>query len=142
MQSYDLAMLILRWGLGLFFLTSGYRKVFVPSTREKVFHVFQKYGVSPTLGILIVWGQFLGGTALLLGFLNDLATIGLAAIMAGAIRLSVRERVLEAKPTTWTDWVSTSLCTAESMMAVMLLALAAGGPGRFSLDAVIAGWML
>ncbi len=142
MQSYDLAMLLLRWGLGLFFLTSGYRKVFVSSTREKVFHVFEKYGVSSTLGVLIVWGQFFGGLALLLGFLSDVATVGLIAIMAGAIRLSVRTCIKEKEPKGWTDWVSSSLCTPESMMAVMLFALAAGGPGRFSMDAVIAGWML
>lgn len=141
MQSYDLAMLFLRWALAAFFITSGYRKVFVAETRAKVMGVFEKYNVPLYLGIPIIWGQLFGGIALALGFLNDAAVIGLLAIMAGAIKMSVMERVKAASDAV-TDKISTFFCTPEVMMAAMLFALAAGGPGKYSLDAIMASWFL
>lgn len=133
----DVAALIIRLGVGLFFLSSGYRKLFVPKTQALVESVFDKYNVPAWQRPIILWGQLLGGLGLIVGALTPWAAAGLIIILAGAIKLSVVARYNEAKPVDLTDKICTFLCTAEVQMLMGLLALVAMGAGAYSFD----GWV-
>lgn len=137
-----LGTLFLSMFLGSFFLISGFRKTFVASTRAKVFGLFASKGVRPTLGWLVVLGEFFGGLGLVAFVLTPFVPTPLAhvtfaggmlaaplliPIMVGAIKLSVLpilRKAWEVKGNPhWSEKASNFLCTAEVQMTGGLAAL-------------------
>lgn len=119
-------LLFLQMATGLFFLTTGYRKVFVAETRSKVFGLFKRYGVPKWAGWAVVLGEFFGGLSLLTGILPDLAAPLLLPIMAGALHMSVippLRRKWRQEKASATLRLSNFLCTPEAQLTVILIAL-------------------
>jgi putative oxidoreductase len=77
------ASLFLRIALGAVFIYHGYGKVFGESAAMGT--AWNPYGMPSVLQLLVAWGEFAGGIALLIGFLTPIAAIGIITIMAGAI---------------------------------------------------------
>lgn len=138
--SSDLALLLLRVALGVFFAISGYHKifnaqrhlVFVGTLKANgVYNHFTEWSV-PTV-------EFLGGCALIVGLLTPLAATGLGVIIFTAIYTDCTKRLQELQPIDRADAVCDFLYLPESMYAVMLVVLILSGPGIYSLDCTIAG---
>jgi len=79
------APLFLRLGLGIIFLYHGFSKVF--GEGAGLGSSWNPHGMSALTQILVAWGEFLCGGAILLGFLTEIASLGIIIIMAGAIVL-------------------------------------------------------
>lgn len=82
------ALSLLRFALGLIFFMHGAQKVlgwFGGPGLEATVGMMTKNGMPAVLAYLVSFGEFLGGIALMVGFLSRIAAIGIAIIMAGAI---------------------------------------------------------
>lgn len=76
------AGVFLRLGLGVIFAYHGFEKVFGAGTSSGT---AWNPGMPVVLQAMVAWGEFLGGVAILLGFLTELAALGIIIIMAGAV---------------------------------------------------------
>ena len=81
----ECAPLFLRIGLGIIFLYHGFGKVFGEGTA--LGSAWNTPEMPNIIQILVAWGELLGGAAILLGFLTELASLGIIVIMLGAIFL-------------------------------------------------------
>ena len=79
----DLGLLFLRVMAGLIYADSGYNDFKDPDARSK------GLGISKNLTLLIAAAEVAGGAALIVGFLQQLAAIGLILIMSGAIQKKI-----------------------------------------------------
>ena len=79
----EYAPLILRIGLGTIFIYHGQGKVF--GAGHQFGTAWNPSGMPVILQTLVAWGELLGGTAILIGFLTELAALGIIIIMIGAI---------------------------------------------------------
>jgi putative oxidoreductase len=124
------ALLVLRVTLGIIMLAHGYQKLFVYGFGG-ITQGFAQMGV-PMPGItgpLVTLLEFFGGIALIIGLLTRLAALGFVIDMLGAFAL-VHIKNGFFMPTGF-EFV---LMLLGASIAVML-----GGPGDFSVDAMIAG---
>jgi putative oxidoreductase len=76
------AGLFLRIGLGVVFIFHGYGKIFGEGAALGSAWNPQ---MPVIMNILVSWGEFIGGIAILTGFLTSLASLGIIIIMVGAI---------------------------------------------------------
>ncbi|MBI5150825.1 MAG: DoxX family protein, partial [Candidatus Omnitrophica bacterium] len=76
------ASLFLRLGIGVVFVYHGFSKVFGATAG---LGTAWNPGLPVVLQALVAWGEFVGGLAILTGFLTELAALGIIIIMAGAI---------------------------------------------------------
>lgn len=76
------APVFLRLGLGIIFLYHGFGKVFGATTS---LGTAWNPNLPVVLQTLVAWGEFLGGAAILVGFLTEIAALGIIIIMLGAI---------------------------------------------------------
>ncbi len=76
------AGLFLRLGLGIVFTYHGFGKVFGTGTN---LGTAWNPGLPVVLQTLVSWGEFLGGLAILTGFLAELGALVIIIIMVGAI---------------------------------------------------------
>jgi len=76
------AAVFLRLGLGIIFTYHGFGKVFGAGTSMGT--AWNPH-LPVVLQTMVSWGEFLGGVAMLLGFLTELAALGIIVIMLGAI---------------------------------------------------------
>ena len=129
MQLSDLALLLLRIGLGTVFLVhgTGKRKLWKaqPSTQLPA-------GLLRTLRLLSI-AEPAGGLAVLVGFLTQLAALGLALVMLGALRFLIVKAHRAFTTDTAAGW------EFEFMLLVVAVALALMGGGRFALDRALFG---
>jgi putative oxidoreductase len=77
------APLFLRIGLGIIFTYHGYGKVFGDGTALGT--AWNAPEMPVIIQALVAWGEFIGGIAIILGFLTELAAVGIIIIMIGAI---------------------------------------------------------
>jgi putative oxidoreductase len=75
----DYALVLLRLMVGLVFIDSGYHDLKDPGARGK------SIGLPRNLTIFLAAAELSGGVAVVIGFLTQLAAIGLILIMLGAI---------------------------------------------------------
>lgn len=80
-----LAPLFLRLGLGVIFFYHGFSKVFGEGANFG--SSWNPSGMATIVQILVAWGEFLCGSAILLGFMTKIASLGIIVIMLGAIVL-------------------------------------------------------
>ncbi len=76
----DYALVFLRIMVGLVFASSGLKHVKDPETRSK------DIGLPKNVTLFLGCAELLGGIAVIIGFLVQLACIGLLLIMAGALQ--------------------------------------------------------
>lgn len=137
--SSEAASALLRMSLGLFFLFSGYHKIFNKDRRATLEQTFKGDGVyNPAMMWVIPLAETFGGLALLIGFMTRLADVGLIAVCLGACAFDGMKRIKAWKPLDKADAVDDLLYLPEALYIVMLTVLFLVGAGSFSIDAVIA----
>jgi putative oxidoreductase len=129
-RQLDLGLAILRIVTGIVFTAHGAQKLFVYGFAG-VTGAFGQMGVPMpgVVGPLVAFIEFFGGLALVVGLLTRLASLGLAAVMLGAISLV---------------HISAGFFAPQGFefpltLLGATLALIFTGAGRLSLDGVIAG---
>ncbi|HXW60530.1 MAG TPA: DoxX family protein, partial [Myxococcota bacterium] len=83
-HAVNVALLIARVTLGVIFLAHGSQKLFGAFDGPGLDKVVEMMG---TAGYFVAAGEFLGGIALIIGFLSRLASIGIIIIMIGALAI-------------------------------------------------------
>lgn len=117
----DYALVALRLMVGLVFIDSGYHDVKDPGARGK------SIGLPKNLTIFLAAAELLGGIAVVIGFLTQLAAIGLILIMLGA----VSKKVFVWKTGFWgKDGLGWNY---ECILISMLLVILCTNGGRFVL---------
>lgn len=136
----DVALLVIRIGLGLIILYYGSQKmlgVFGGEGYTGQIAAFQSQGIPPVFGNLAILAEFLGGLGVLLGFLTHLAGFGVACTMA----------VATAKTASMSGFFHRAFVEGHDAnnaffpAALFFLAIAVTmlGAGRYSLDAKVFG---
>jgi uncharacterized membrane protein YphA (DoxX/SURF4 family) len=139
-QAPNAALTLNRIALGTFFAISGYHKLFNASRHATLTRTLQDDGVHavPIMRWLLPSAEFSGGLALIVGFLSVLAAAGLFMISAGALALDAIKRIRSWQPLDRADWLGDLLYVPESLYCIGLTVVILGGPGPWSLDAIIA----
>lgn len=138
--SHDAGLAVLHIATGLFFVTSGARKLFIPEVHAKVAGLFTKLGVgSKFVEWAVPAGEFFGGLGLLFGVLVQPAAAGLLLIMFGAYVLDTWPSVLakQGPEKSRSQLLSNALCNPEAQLIIVLLALLFMGGGAYTLEAVL-----
>lgn len=120
---------LLQAATGVFFVTTGYRKVFLPEVRAQVIpFIMRQAHVRHEVAVMVTWAELLGGIALLTGILSRLAAVGLLALMAVAYVSTIWPEVYaKDKGEHWSKLLSNALCTPEAQLILILTALVTGG---------------
>jgi uncharacterized membrane protein YphA (DoxX/SURF4 family) len=139
----DIALTLNRIAVGMFFMLSGYHKLFNPQRHGAFVDELKGIGVH-AVGFNQWWVplvEFTAGGAVLLGFLAPLAALGLLFLILVAIATSGRQRIKLYKPIDEADRIDDWLYLPETLYAFMLIVIVSTGAGRYSLDALIRGLM-
>ncbi len=139
--SHDLeayAILLVRIALGLFFAISGANKLFVPQRTQVMYETLVAAHVPlPRLMVYFVSGvELVGGCLLIVGLLTTLASIALLGDMVTAI-LTTNLAALP-KVNSPLNWLDNFLYLPEVLYVLFFVWLICSGPGRFSVDSLIA----
>lgn len=139
-QAPEAALTLNRVALGTFFAISGYHKLFNASRHATLTRTLQEDGVHdvPVMRWLLPTAEFSGGWALILGFLSVIAALGLFVISAGALAFDAVKRIRAWQPLDRADWLGDLLYVPEVLYCIGLTVVVLAGPGRWSLDAMIA----
>jgi len=125
----DVALLALRIALGAVFLTHGLgkRKMWSMQPSAQL-----PAGMLRNLRILSI-AEPAGGLGVLVGFLTQLAALGLVVAMLGALQFLITKVHRKFKGDNAAGW------EFEFMLLIVALALAILGGGKYALDHVIFG---
>lgn len=137
----DFALTLNRIAVGMFFLFSGYHKLFNPERHRALTDQLKELGVH-AVGFNQWWVptvEFTAGGAVVIGFLAPLAALGLLVITLVAIVTSGPQRINVYKPIDKADRIDDWLYVPETLYAFMLIVVVSTGAGPYSLDAVIFG---
>jgi putative oxidoreductase len=122
-QFSDLALLILRFMVGLIFLTGGWSHLKDPEERSK------SIGMSKPFTIFLGAAEIAGALGVISGVLAQPAAIGLIVIMFGAIY----KKLFVWRTGFWGKY-GTNGWSYETMLVVMNLVIATIGGGELSLS--------
>jgi putative oxidoreductase len=122
-QFSDVALLFLRFMVGIVFITSGYRHLKDLDARSK------DIGMSKSFTIVLGTAQLLGGLGVVSGVFAQLAAIGLILVMLGAI-----QRKILVWHTGFWGKSGTNGWSYETMLIVMNLVILTTGGGSYTLD--------
>jgi putative oxidoreductase len=136
------AVLLVRISLGLFFVSSGARKLFVAGGTQTMYETLVEAKIPfPRLMTYFVSGvEFVGGSLLTVGFLSSLACVALLVNMLVAIlttKLSAMPKGLSPL-----NWLDEFLYLPEVLYVLFFIWLICSGPGKFSVDYWLAGKLL
>jgi uncharacterized membrane protein YphA (DoxX/SURF4 family) len=135
----DIAFTLNRVAVGLFFMLSGYHKLF-NAERHRVFADELRSLHVHAVGINQWWVplvEFAGGAAVVIGLLTPLAALGLLLIILVANATTGRERIKAFMPIDRADRIDDWLYLPETLYAFLLILIISAGAGPYSLDAVI-----
>jgi uncharacterized membrane protein YphA (DoxX/SURF4 family) len=135
----DLAFTLNRIAVGVFFMLSGYHKLFNPQRHRELAEQLKELGVH-ALGFNQWWVptvEFAAGAAVAIGFLAPLAALGLLILILVAIATSGPQRISLYKPIDEADRIDDWLYLPEVLYAFMLIMVLSAGAGPYSLDALI-----
>ena len=137
----DIALTLNRIAVGMFFMFSGYHKLFNPQRHRLFADELKELGVH-ALGFNQWWVptvEFTAGSAVVIGFLAPLAALGLLFITLVAIATSGPQRIKAYKPIDEADRIDDWLYLPEILYAFMLIMVVSAGAGPYSLDALVSG---
>jgi len=137
----DIALTLNRIAVGMFFMFSGYHKLFNPQRHRALAEELKELGIH-AVGFNQWWVptvEFTAGAAVVIGLLAPLAALGLLAITLVAIVTSGPQRIKLNKPIDEADRIDDWLYLPEILYAFMLIMVVSAGAGRYSLDALIVG---
>ena len=135
----DIAFTLDRLAVGMFFMFSGYHKLFNPERHRVFADELKELGVH-AVGFNQWWVptvEFSAGFAVAIGLLAPLAALGLLVIILVAIVTSGRRRIKDYKPVDEADRIDDWLYLPEVLYAFMLIVVISAGAGPYSLDALI-----
>ena len=135
----DIALALNRVAVGMFFMLSGYHKLF-NAERHRVFADELRSLHVPAVGFNQWWVplvEFSAGGAVVIGLVAPLAALGLLVIILIASATSGRERIKAYKPIDEDDRIDDWLYLPETLYAFMLILVISAGAGPYSLDAAI-----
>jgi putative oxidoreductase len=135
----DIALTLDRVAVGMFFMFSGYHKLFNAQRHRAFVDELTALHVG-ALRINQWWVpsvEFAGGSAVFIGLLTPLAALGLLAIVLVASFTSGRLRIKDYQPIDRADRLDDWLYLPEILYAFMLIIFISAGAGPYSLDAAI-----
>lgn len=121
--------LLARITIGWVFFQSGLGKI---GNIDRVIGFFTSLGLpAPAFQAhLVAWTECLGGLLLIAGLATRLASIPLSIVMIVALRTALADDI---------DGFSTLAGTMEYLYIVLMVWLMVAGPGKISLDTLVAG---
>lgn len=131
----DMALLVNRVGLGLFFAISGYHKLFNSNRHASLVATLKQCGV-PAIGFcqwFVPSVEFLGGLSLISGLLSPFASMGLICVCLVAVLTDGLKRITSYAPIDRADYVDDVLYLPEFLYIIGLSVVLTLGPGRFTL---------
>lgn len=135
----EIAVTLLRIAIGVFFLFSGYHKLFNAGRHATITKTMVEDHVP--LPFFNCWFvptvEFSGGAALVVGLLTPLAALGLFCVCGVAALVDGLRRIPAWSPIDKADYIDDVLYLPEVLYAIILLSILFTGPGPFSLDALI-----
>jgi uncharacterized membrane protein YphA (DoxX/SURF4 family) len=137
----DIALTLNRIVVGMFFMFSGFHKLFNPERHRALADQLKELGIHG-VGFNQWWVptvEFSAGLAVVIGLLAPLAALGLLVITVVAIATTGPQRIKVYKPIDEADRIDDWLYLPEILYAVMLITVVSAGAGPYSLDAVISG---
>jgi uncharacterized membrane protein YphA (DoxX/SURF4 family) len=136
----DIALTLNRVAVGMFFMLSGYHKLFNVE-RHRVFANELRSLHVPAVGFNEWWVplvEFSAGGGVVIGLVAPLAALGLLVLILIATATSGRERIKVYKPIDECDRIDDWLYLPEILYAFMLIVVISAGAGPYSFDAAIA----
>ncbi len=138
----QVAILVVRVALGVFFAISGADKLFTAGGRQRIYQTLAAAGIPfPQAMASFVSGvELVCGSLVAVGFLSSPACAALAIDMVVAVltsTLSTMPRGLSPL-----NWLDDLLYLPEVLYVLMLVWLMCSGPGEFSIDAWLAGLLV
>lgn len=114
--------------VAVFFMLSGWHKVFVPARRAALVEtlVADKVPFAHYCAPFIAWTELLAGIALLF---TTWAALPLAGICIGALICDAPARVHEYKPIDWADYIDDWLYLPETWLFLVTILLFVSGAG-------------
>ena len=135
----DIALTLSRVAVGMFFMFSGYHKLFNPDRHRAMVEELTALHVV-AIRINQWWVpsvEFAAGSAVFIGLLTPLASLGLLVIVLVASVTSGRLRIKGYQPIDRADRLDDWLYLPEILYAFMLILFISAGAGPYSLDAAI-----
>lgn len=139
--STDIAILILRATVGMFFLLSGFNKLTNRGRHADLVKTLKEDKV-PFIPFMQWWvpgWEFVGGALVLVGLGTPFAAGVLSIIMCVACYSEAGSKVKSYAPINGADTVDDYLYLPEVLYLMMLLAVMSAGPGAYSLDNLFFG---
>ena len=137
----DIALTLNRIVVGMFFMFSGFHKLFNPERHRALADQLKELGIH-AVGFNQWWVptvEFSAGLAVVIGLLAPLAALGLLVITVVAIATTGPQRIKVYKPIDEADRIDDWLYLPEILYAVMVITVVSAGAGPYSLDALILG---
>lgn len=137
----DLADLIIRASVGIFFAISGGNKLFVPDRHLALRRNLARNNIPCVQGMVwwVAGWEFLAGAMLALGLFTAFSAGVLLIICLVACSCEAHAKVESYKPINQWDRVADYLYLPEILYTVLLLAAIVHGTGAFSLDRLFWG---
>lgn len=138
----DMAALVLRLGVGVFFAISGWNKLTCPVCHGYLSSNLQRSNLPHCGGLLVWWvagWEFVAGLALAIGLFTGAASFVLFIVCVVAFLVSHKRKIAKKNPVHKMDAATEYLCMFDVLLAWMLLATMALGPGSYSLDRLLWG---
>ncbi len=137
----DIALTLNRIAVGLFFMISGYHKLFNAQRHRILADELKGLGIH-AVGFNQWWVpsvEFAAGAAVAIGLLAPLAALGLLFISLVAIVTSGPQRIKVMHPIDKADRIDNWLYLPELLYVFMLILVISAGAGPYSLDALVFG---
>jgi len=136
--NFDVAMLLLRVGIGLVFIPHGYPKVFGEGGAAAFAADVPNYHLPVFLGYVAAYAEMFGAVLLIAGFLTRLDALLLAGTMAAAAFLvQLPDALYGLQPGASKFMEAMRAMEMPFTLMIGCLVLVLLGPGRISIDALL-----
>jgi uncharacterized membrane protein YphA (DoxX/SURF4 family) len=149
---HDLALLVLRLVMGVFFFSYRFRWVYDPSQPQgaRWFSSYRRqklidrlytcgFGMHPVLAGTVATIEILAGLGLIVGLLAVPSALGILIIMAFANCCEPPEELREMHPVDKIEYVPDFLKLVEPLYFMLAAVILILGPGRWSFDYLLFG---